>query len=209
MEEFRTEQESFWAGDFGRDYIDRNREAALIASNAALFARALRGVGPIHSVVEFGANIGNNLKALQVLFPSASQRGVEINQDAASELGRVIGPENVVTGSILDPLEGPPADLVLSKGLLIHLDPSVLELAYTRIIEASSKFILICEYYNPTPIGIPYRGHENRLFKRDFAGEILDRQSDLELRDYGFVYRRDKSFALDDITWFLLARRGC
>jgi spore coat polysaccharide biosynthesis protein SpsF len=44
------------------------------------------------------------------------------------------------------------------------------------------------------------------LFKRDFAGELLDRFSDLRLIDYGFVYRRDTHFPLDDISWFLFEK---
>jgi len=52
----------------------------------------------------------------------------------------------------------------------------------------------------------PYRDHTDRLFKRDFTGEMLDMFSDLELVDYGFVYRRDPIFPQDDITWFLLEK---
>ena len=46
-----------------------------------------------------------------------------------------------------------------------------------------------------------------RLFKRDFAGEILDRHADLQLVDYGFAYRRNPQFPQDDITWFLMEKR--
>ncbi len=62
------------------------------------------------------------------------------------------------------------------------------------------------EYYNPTPVEIPYRGHGARLYKRDFCGEILDRFGDLQLLDYGFAYRRDERFAQDDLTWFLMEK---
>ena len=51
---------------------------------------------------------------------------------------------------------------------------------------------------------INYRGHENRLFKRDFAGEMLAKYDDLELMDYKFIYHGDHNFPQDDITWFLL-----
>jgi hypothetical protein len=50
-------------------------------------------------------------------------------------------------------------------------------------------------------------GHDERLFKRDFCGEILDRHADLELVDYGFAYHRDPKFPQGDITWFLLEKR--
>ena len=53
-----------------------------------------------------------------------------------------------------------------------------------------------------------YRGHTEKLFKRDFAGEMLDRFNDLKLADYGFVYRRDMLFPQDDINWFLLEKHS-
>ena len=65
---------------------------------------------------------------------------------------------------------------------------------------------MVAEYYNPTPQMIPYRGHDDRLFKRDFAGEILDSFPDLSVRDYGFAWRRDPNFPQDDLTWFLLEK---
>jgi spore coat polysaccharide biosynthesis protein SpsF len=55
-------------------------------------------------------------------------------------------------------------------------------------------------------VSISYRGHSDRLFKRDFAGEMLDKYADLSLVDYGFCYKRDKAFPQDDITWFLLQK---
>ena len=52
---------------------------------------------------------------------------------------------------------------------------------------------------------VNYRGHDNRLFKRDFAGELIDKFG-LKLRDYGFLYHRDNYFPQDDLTWFLLEK---
>ncbi|MBT4888396.1 MAG: pseudaminic acid biosynthesis-associated methylase, partial [Rhodospirillales bacterium] len=37
--------------------------------------------------------------------------------------------------------------------------------------------------------------------------EIMQRYSDLQLVDYGFVYHGDK-FLQDDVTWFLMEKRG-
>jgi len=58
-------------------------------------------------------------------------------------------------------------------------------------------------YYNPSPVSIDYRGEKDVLFKRDFAGEMLDSIDGLNLVDYGFVYRR-ANFPQDDISWFLM-----
>ena len=78
---------------------------------------------------------------------------------------------------------------------------------FSRALHAATvRYLLVAEYYNPVPVAIDYRGHSNRLFKRDFCGEIMDRHPDLRLVDYGFAYRRDPSFPQDDITWFLLEK---
>ena len=65
---------------------------------------------------------------------------------------------------------------------------------------------MICEYYNPNPVSVNYRGHKDKLFKRDFADEFLNKYNNLTLLDYGFIYRKDPSFPQDDITWFLIKK---
>ncbi len=49
-------------------------------------------------------------------------------------------------------------------------------------------------------------GYKEKLFKRDFAGELLDTFSDLQLLDYGFCYHRGPNFPQDDANWFLLKK---
>lgn len=203
---YATPQEEFWAGSFGTDYIDRNRSDQLLASNLEFFSRALRRAGRVSSCVELGANIGMNLKALKLLFPEIRMNGVEINADAARQLGEVVGERNVFNGSLFDWQPSEPVQLSMIKGVLIHLNPDMLPTAYDRLYRASARYILVAEYYNPAPVAISYRGHSDRLFKRDFAGEMLDLYSDLTLIDYGFSYRRDPAFPQDDITWFLMEK---
>jgi spore coat polysaccharide biosynthesis protein SpsF len=204
MSDYRTEQEAFWAGHFGDDYAARNRGEHLIASNLALFAKVLARTRRVHSVIEFGANIGLNLIAIRQLLPDAKLSAVEINEVAAVELRKI--PELTVHNcSILDFSPEGTHDLVLSKGVLIHLDPDNLPGVYDLLHRSSSRYICLAEYYSPTPMTVSYRGHTEKLFKRDFVGEMLDRFDDLKLADYGFVYRRD-SFPQDDINWFLLEK---
>jgi spore coat polysaccharide biosynthesis protein SpsF len=204
---FKTEQEAFWAGAFGTEYIGRNEGDALLASNLHFFSQALRSAGRVGSCVEFGANIGMNLRALKLLFPQIALSGIEINDAAAKALGEFIGAQNVFNGSIFDYTSSQPADLALIKGVLIHIQPAMLPATYQKLYEASRRWILVCEYYNPAPVAIPYRGHTDRLFKRDFAGEMLETFADLKLVDYGFAYRRDPAFPQDDITWFLMEKQ--
>jgi len=203
---FRTEQEEFWAGNFGHGYIGRNASAALLASNLNLFAHALRNSGRLQSCVEFGANVGMNLQALKLLFPEMTQKAIEINAEAAKVLARFIGEDQVFNGSIFDYAITDTVDLSLVKGVLIHIKPEMLPITYRKLYEASRRWILVCEYYNPSPVSVSYRGHSDRLFKRDFAGEMLDMFADLRLADYGFAYHRDPAFPQDDINWFLLEK---
>jgi len=205
--ELKTEQEKFWAGEFGDNYIERNVSQDYLAANLNFFSRAFNQVGAPKSVIEFGANVGMNLRAIKMLFPSVETFGVEINEKAAEELKTYIGESNVSNQSIFDYSSNQIHDISLIKGVLIHINPDMLNVVYEKLYEASSRYIMVCEYYNPSPVAIPYRGHKDRLFKRDFAGEMLDKYSDLELVDYGFIYRRDKSFPQDDITWFLMEKK--
>jgi spore coat polysaccharide biosynthesis protein SpsF len=80
-------------------------------------------------------------------------------------------------------------------------------LAYDQLACAGRRYVAIIEYYNPSPVEVLYRGHSGRLFKRDFAGEFMDRHPAFQLIDYGFVYHRDLVFPQDDLTWFLMERR--
>mgnify|MGYP001627546963 FL=1 len=204
---FKTEQEHFWSNEFGDEYISRNQSEQLMASNLHFFSSALKKAGKIRSCREFGANIGMNMKALKALYPNISLKAIEINEKAAEKLKFEIGKENVHFGSIYDADVTPEVQLSLIKGVLIHINPEMLSLVYDKLYQGSTQFILIAEYYNPSPVAIPYRGHTEKLFKRDFAGEFLDRFTDCVLIDYGFAYKRDPAFPQDDITWFLIEKK--
>ena len=204
---YQTVQENFWSGEFGTEYIERNKGEKLIASNLNFFTKALIQAGNISSCIEFGANIGMNFQALKLLFPEIKLYGIEINEHAATVLNELIGKHNVYCGSILDWSSTDTFELVLIKGVLMHINPNELKNVYQKLYKASNSYILICEYYNPTPVTLSYRGHKDRLFKRDFPGEILDIYPDLSLVDYGFSYHRDKACSQDDINWFLLKHK--
>ncbi len=208
QQHYKTDQEEFWAGAFGTEYIQRNQGDALLASNLDFFSRALRSAHRMDSCIEFGANIGMNLKALRLLRPGLDCHAIEINADAARLLAEVIPPANIHQGSILDFQPRRTWDLALIKGVLIHINPTALPQVYDQLVASTGRYLLVAEYYNPSPVAIPYRGHGDRLFKRDFAGEIMDRHPGMRLVDYGFAYRRDPVHPQDDITWFLMEKSG-
>ena len=203
---FKTDQEAFWAGEFGDAYIKRNQGKNLLASNLNFFSKSLSSTNNLNSCIEFGANIGMNLKALRQLYPDIELNAIEINKEAAEELTSLVNKKNIFQGSIFnyDPVRK--FDLVIIKGVLIHINPDQLMNVYNKIVASSKRYILVAEYYNPSPVAIPYRGHTDKLFKRDFAGEMMDNFSELSIKDYGFAYHRDPTFPQDDISWFLLEK---
>jgi pseudaminic acid biosynthesis-associated methylase len=203
----QTDQERFWAGEFGDEYTRRNEGGKLVAANAALFARILARAGGVGSVLELGANRGLNLRAMRSLLPEGELAAVEINAAAVDELRQIPGLA-VHHQSILEFDPGRRWDLVFTKGVLIHLPPETMPVVFDLLERASGRYVAIIEYYNPVPVEVPYRGHRERLFKRDFAGEFIERHPSFRLVDYGFVYRRDPVFPLDDVTWFLMERSG-
>ena len=89
VHDFKTEQEAFWAGEFGDKYISRNSEKELLAAKISLWSKILQKGKTIENCLEFGPNIGMNLKALGILFPHMDMYGVEINKNAAEECGKL------------------------------------------------------------------------------------------------------------------------
>ena len=207
MNSFKTQQEEFWVGEFGNEYSDRNVGEGWIASNTALFSKILTHCHPAGSLIEFGANIGLNLRAIRSLLPSIELSAIEINAQAVGQLHDWAEVGHVFHMSILDFVPQRTWDISLIKGVLIHINPNELQGVYEKLYQSSNRYIIVAEYYNPSPVEVRYRGHEGKLFKRDFAGELIDKYPDLRLVDYGFVWRRDPHFPQDDMTWFLLEKR--
>ena len=205
MSTYKTEQEEFWAGEFGNQYINRNNNNYLLAGKLSMFSKILESCERIKSVLEFGSNIGLNLQVLGMLLPEAKLSAVEINEKAVAELKK-LNLHQIFNESILNFNNKDKYDITFTSGVLIHINPEELQAVYKKLYESSGKYILIAEYYNPTPVEIEYHGFSGKLFKRDFAGELLDKYPDLKLINYGFTYKRDNNFQYADLSWFLLSK---
>lgn len=206
MVNYKTEQEKFWAKEFGDEYVDRNRNLTLFTTKLKILSKILSKTKDVTSVIELGANIGLNLDAIHALLPECYLAGIEINEKAFNILNSKNHINEKINSSILEYEPGRKYDLSFTMGVLIHIHPDYLDLVYEKLYLSSKRYILIFEYYHPTPMEVNYRGHKNRLFKRDFAGEFMDKYGNTELVDYGFIYRRDQYSPADDMTWFLVQK---
>ncbi len=200
-----NEQEKFWSGNFGNNYTKRLPTKLLLANNISFFKKILKKNYKINSLIELGANNGSNILAIKKIKKKLNNiTAVEINSNACKQLEK-IKKISVINKPISKLKIKDKFDLVLLKGVLIHVNPNQLKKIYKKISTLSSKYVLIAEYYNPYPIKIDYRHHKNKLFKRDFAGEFVANNRNFKIVDYGFVYKKDK-FPQDDLTWFLIKK---
>jgi pseudaminic acid biosynthesis-associated methylase len=193
-----TEQEQFWRQDFGDDYVRRNRVDW--RSRVPFWQDIIDRTKP-RSVLEVGCGSGWNLRALRQVDPMLALWGAEINQTAlqeAADAGLF-----VVDSSLFDlKTEWPEGgfDLVASVGVLIHVGPEDLSRAMDSIISVSNRYVLAVEYADETEVEVPYRGHQERLWRRPF-GRLY------EERGLTMVAEGEApADAFDRCSWWLLSK---
>lgn len=203
-------QVDFWRGEFGDAYTGRNvASPEQLQSRRALWAKILsHAIGaPPRSILEIGANLGINLRALRAL-TSARFLAIEPNDKARARLvADGVVNEADVRGGIATAIDFPDgvAELAFTSGVLIHIHPDQHEASIREIYRCSSRWLVAIEYFSDTLESIRYRGHQERLFKRDFGGLWLDVFPDLRVAAYGFAWKRITG--LDNLTWWLFEKR--
>jgi len=197
-----TPQIKFWTEKFGNEYVDRNlnsNRCTVIGKN--LLSNNIK----ITSCCELGANIGLNLDAIKKIY-NCDTFGIEVNKKAFDILK---SKHKSANQTILSYRLKKKFDIVLSVGVLIHQKPSDLRSFYRLLYKLSKKYIYISEYFNPVPIKIKYRGHINKLFKRDFAKEFWSLYPKMKLINYGFNWKEDpfKKGSCDNDNWFIFKKK--
>jgi pseudaminic acid biosynthesis-associated methylase len=180
-----------WTGSFGREYTDRNAlsleemeamyESRYGLTRTELNERFLAEVDRSSRILEVGSNIGNQLLCLQQM-GFQSLYGIEV-QGYAVELSKCRTSHiNIIEGSAFDiPYKDSYFDLVFTSGVLIHLHPSDVAEAMKEIHRCTKWYIWGFEYYAEKYTPVSYRGHENLLWKTDFARLYLENFDDVQL----------------------------
>jgi pseudaminic acid biosynthesis-associated methylase len=190
-----------WQGDFGKAYTDRN--VIDWQKRLPAFRHMLDGLA-LHRVLEVGCNRGHNLVALRhLLGAEVDLVGVEPNPYAL-DLARATGAATVLPASALSmSFEEGAFDLVFTAGVLIHIPPADLASSLQAILRRSRRYVLAIEYAATEDTVIPYRGHSELLWKRDFLKHYQTLCSDLTLLRHGY-WDADQGF--DRATWWLLEK---
>ncbi|MGV8948032.1 MAG: pseudaminic acid biosynthesis-associated methylase [Candidatus Paracaedibacter sp.] len=208
----KTEQLSFWCGEFGSEYMKRNNVNDItIRARIKLWSQILKNIAPdkYNSILEVGSNIGANLIALKHLTDS-KMHAIEPNAIALKQLldeGVVDKNHGHCLSSFdMNVFKDNEIDLVFTSGVLIHIHPSDLKKATDEIIRVAKKYVVCVEYFSDKEEEVNYRGHTEVLFKRDFGSFYLDNYPELTLRDYGFAWKR--VMGLDNPTWWLFEKKN-
>jgi pseudaminic acid biosynthesis-associated methylase len=202
-----TPQEDFWSNTITESYVQDN---SIFDETLGMLAweRILLKVdkADVSSYLECGSNIGRNIRFLSKLLPTASANIIELAKTPYEKCMAEFKIDDSYLGPIKAAQFNRQFDFVFSSGVLIHIHPEDLLKSMERMFELSSRYIMIAEYFNRTPVMISYRGEDNRLFKRDF-GKMFVENFDCKIVDYGFLWGHEFDTAgFDDVTYWLFEK---
>jgi pseudaminic acid biosynthesis-associated methylase len=180
-----------WRGAFGKEYTDRNaltleQMDELYKKNYGVSRTKLNEVflGDLDrsaKILEVGSNLGNQLLSLQRM-GFENLYGIEVNSYAIERAKANTKNINIIRGDAFDiPFKDRCFDLVFTSGVLIHIALQDIERALREIYRCSRKYIWGFECYADSYTEVRYRGHDNLLWKTDFASLYLSFFDDLEL----------------------------
>lgn len=192
MNNKKTQQTNTWTGEFGADYTERNRFANDKEFNELYVKRYGRSRDEINKewlaqipknsrILEVGTNIANQLRALESI-GYENLYGIEIQQSVVEEVRRSYPQFGVLQSPGQDiPFKDNFFDMVFTNNVLIHVSPESINDVMDEIYRVSKRWIWGFEYYAPEFTEINYHGHENLLWKADYAALFQQRFPDLKL----------------------------
>jgi pseudaminic acid biosynthesis-associated methylase len=189
-----------WTGDFGNDYTKRQANTSDARKDMWRMVLPRR----LDSLLEVGANLGANLEAM-IGLTAGDFYATEPNEQARQELiakDLCVQVTNDSAHSLS--AQDKSMDLVFTSGVLIHIPPEQLTASLHEIHRVARRYIIAAEYFAPSEEMIPYRGHDNALWRRDYGSLYLDQFSDLRCISCLFAWKR--MTGLDNLTFWVLEK---
>lgn len=196
--------QELWRGKFGDDYV--RRQAPNLDGRMEIWRRIIPR--NCYSILEVGANTGANLEAIGNLgeYELYASEPNDLAREELSSSG-FISPSHV-NASFANDIKWPAgiAHLVITSGLLIHIRSDQLIESMREIHRCSSRWIISAEYFSPSEEMIPYRGHKDALWRRDYGSIWLDNFPDLKCTGVIFAWKR--LTGLDNLTFWRFEKMG-
>jgi pseudaminic acid biosynthesis-associated methylase len=184
------EQEQLWKSDFGAFYTERNIYSTNELDDAymtdyrvtrtQLNQRFLKGL-QIESILEVGCNVGNQLRVLQDMGHD-NLYGIELQLYAVEKAKELTKNINIIQANAFDvPFRDQYFSMVFTSGVLIHISPDNLPKIMSEMYRMTDRYIWGFEYYADQLQEIAYRGHDQVMWKANYAKMFMDMYPDLEL----------------------------
>lgn len=194
------EQLNAWKSDFGVEYTRRNKISPESRVNA--FKSVIKDLD-VRRILEIGCNVGHNLVAISKI-GGFQLVGLEPSKYAVLQGRSSSNAISILEGNAFDiPFKDGYFDLVFTSGVLIHISLTDLSKAIDEMYRVSNKYVLVIEYFAEEETAIPYRGHNNLLWKRDFKKHFLVRYPTLKLLQNGYWNKED---GFDRTHWWLFEK---
>lgn len=191
--------EGLWSGEFGDDYVQRNRAAA---EGRRPFWEHVLGEYEVGSALEVGCNVGGNLRWLAELLGARNVAGVDVNERALEVVrSELPGVDARVASARKLPFPDDRFDLVFTTGVLIHQSPEELPRVMDEIVRCSRRYVLCGEYRADELEEVPYRGQRGALYKQDYGRLYQERFPQLQLLEEGFLPKSEGVW--DDVTYWV------
>ena len=191
--------EGLWSGEFGDDYVERNKAAS---EGRRPFWEHVLGAIEAGSALEIGCNVGGNLRWLAELLGAENVAGVDVNERALEVVrSEVPGVDARVASARELPFADDSFDLVFTTGVLIHQSPDELPRVMDEIVRCSRRYVLCGEYRADELEEIPYRGQRGALYKQDYGRLYQERFPQLRLLEEGFLPKSEGVW--DDVTYWV------
>jgi len=131
------------------------------------------------SIIELGCNRGNFIQVL-LNMGFTNITGVDINREAI-EMARESFPKlNFIKTTIEDFDYYEKYDIVATCGVLIHIDPSLLQNVINKIEDMSKKYIFGCEYYSNDFAMIK---HSSKCYSGDYGNLFSVKPRKMEIHN--------------------------
>lgn len=157
----------------------------------------------ISKILEVGSNVGHNLVSLSRI-KDYQLVGLEPSKYAVLQGRSSTNLISILEGNIFDiPFKDGYFDLVFSCGVLIHISIEDLPKAMDEMYRVSNRYLLVVEYFAEKETVIPYHGHNNMLWKRDFKKHFEERFPKMKLLKSGYW---DKADGFDRTHWWLFEK---
>ena len=180
-----------WSGEFGDAYTERNNKTVSQMermyfdnygiTRTGMNRQFINSLDRDISILEVGCNIGNQLICLQKM-GFRNLYGIEPNKSALEIARQRTKHINLIEASGLSiPFEPSSFQLVFTSGVLIHVPPSDLNKFMEEVHRVTALYIWGFEYFAPNHESVPYREHEDMMWRGNFAQMYREKFPDLSI----------------------------